>query len=243
MLCVAALAMEGAHMQSGQFTTPWISFKREKKKKKKKEEDHHACSDEEAAAPALKFYQARARDVLHKYLDKTFEIKPVNCEGMEAQSHFGEVASDTGFHLFRSAPSGLSEKRHRQEAVSRRERKLQNNHVDEDSLMFESSLLAAAVDGMAVKLHVENAKAKAFASWVLHQAEENEAKRKEEERVALLKAQRGEQWLPSVARDMQLGNSSGGNIPMKVGSVYTQNNAKSNAPDSQPHSSLNIEVK
>lgn len=58
----------------------------------------------------------QARDFLHEYLDKTIVIKRLKCEETELlDAHFVEDAEDTGFHLFKRAPSGLSDKRHWQE--------------------------------------------------------------------------------------------------------------------------------
>lgn len=183
-----------------------------KKKKKKKD-------NEDGAAPSsLKFYQARARDFLHEYLDKTIVIKRLKYEETELpDAHFVEDAEDTGFHLFKRAPSGLSDKRHWQEEAPKR--KHQDHNPDESSEMFQAAVLATAIDGIAVTLEAEKAKGKAFAVWVLHQAKEKEAKRKEEERIALLKVQRGEQWLPSVAKDMQRDSVCCSNSPMKVDSL------------------------
>jgi hypothetical protein len=53
---------------------------------------------------------------------------------------------------------------------------------------------------MSVKATAEKAAAKAFSSFLSYQAREKEAQRKEAERVALLKARRGERWLPSVSK-------------------------------------------
>ena len=57
---------------------------------------------------------------------------------------------------------------------------------------------------MVVKANADKAASKAFSSLLAYRAKENEARRKEEERIALLKAKRGERWLPSVSKDMAL---------------------------------------
>lgn len=197
-----------------------------KRKNNKKRKDNSACSEDDVAPSSLKFYQARARDHLHEYLDKAFNIKFVKYEDFELpDDHVGKDVDNTGFHLFRRAPSGLSDKsRHQQVASSTRKRKLYDPNLDEDSEMFQARLLDAAIDGPTLASYAEKEKAKAFTSWMLHQAKENEAERKEEERVAHLKLQRGEQWLPSVAKDMELDSLCGSKSRVRVadGKIYRE---------------------
>lgn len=104
----------------------------------------------------------------------------------------------------------------------KKKRKHQDDDLDESSELFQSSLLAAAIDGAAVKAIAETAVAKAFSSWLSHEAEEKEAKRKEDERVALLKLQRGEEWLPSIARDMAIDKVFDGNLLTRVAKTHTK---------------------
>ncbi|KAI5077955.1 hypothetical protein GOP47_0007779, partial [Adiantum capillus-veneris] len=179
-------------------------------------------SDGQDATPALEYYQTRAREFLHKYLDKTYYITPAKDTCASAL----DTNENSGFHLFKNAPSGLSEKGQCQEAAARRKRRFLNSCVDEASEQFQSHLLAAAIDGAAVKLYAEREKAKALALWILRQADENAAKQNEEERISLLKRQRGELWLPSVARDMQECDVSDGKPATNLTSEYSQNRAK-----------------
>ncbi|MCO5591375.1 hypothetical protein L7F22_045358 [Adiantum nelumboides] len=165
--------------------------------KKRREKDGSNGSDRHDAAPALQHYQYRARDLLHKYLDSAFEIIPAKDTCTSALD-----MPESGFYLFKNAPSGLSEKQHYQEAALRK-RSFHDRDVNEASDMFQSHLVAAAIDGVAVRLHADRYKAKALALWTLQETEEKAAKQEDDERVALLKRQRGELWLPSIARHMQ----------------------------------------
>ncbi|KAH7300044.1 hypothetical protein KP509_24G042200 [Ceratopteris richardii] len=172
-----------------------------------------ACSNDEGATTNVKFYQMRAHDILHEYVDKTYEIVPAVKGGRDEAF---ETEENIGFHLFKYAPSGLTEKTCQQGAsVSARKRFL-GNDIEESSEMFKSQVMASAVDGEAVKLAAEKSKAKAFALWMLHQAEEKESKEKEKHRVALLKSQRGEKWLPSVIRDMARDNDLDSNPSLDI---------------------------
>lgn len=159
------------------------------------------------ASASLTLYQIRARSLLQEYLDRTYEMDVIKNNGNVEQNVAcsKDTEDDAGFCLFRCAPPGISFKFSGEAVVSRkRGRELKDNDCDESSKTFEARLLAAAIDGATVKARAEKAITKSICSWLSNEAAEREAQKIEEERVALLKRQRGEEWLPSVARKMAM---------------------------------------
>ncbi|MCO5598979.1 hypothetical protein L7F22_053078 [Adiantum nelumboides] len=182
-------------------------------------------------------YELQARDLLHKYLDSTFKIIPAKDTCTSAL----DMPENAGFYLFKNAPSGLSEKQHCQEAALRK--RSFHDRDNEASDMFQSHLVAAAIDGGAVRLHADRYKAKAFALWTLQETQEKAAKQEEDERVALLKRQRGELWLPSIARDMQGHHVSDGKPLSSVTFVCPRMRAEAKVPHCLSESYTNGQLK
>ncbi|ESQ45545.1 hypothetical protein EUTSA_v10010709mg [Eutrema salsugineum] len=73
-----------------------------------------------------------------------------------------------------------------------------------NSKEFKKRIKSIAVDGSDVLSAAIEAAAKASARLVAKEAAAKAKAKKEEERVAELKKVRGEKWLPSVARELQL---------------------------------------
>jgi len=74
--------------------------------------------------------------------------------------------------------------------------------IDEKSLEFQSQIQSVAVDGAIIIAKAEKEKTRALVRMQEKEAAAQAAVKKEEERVALLKQQRGEKWLPSIASEM-----------------------------------------
>ena len=70
---------------------------------------------------------------------------------------------------------------------------------------FKRQIHSVAVDGRDIIASAEDAYKKALARLEARDAAAKAAAQREKERVENLKKVRGERWLPSMARDMQLG--------------------------------------
>jgi len=131
----------------------------------------------EGKSSNLKSCQARAQDLLHRYLDKTLTI----IASPESPSHVCKSTIDDAedeIRLFRRAPRGITVK------------------------PFQSQIQSVAVDGAIIIAKAEKEKTRALVRMQEKEAAAQAAVKKEEERVALLKQQRGEKWLPSIASEM-----------------------------------------
>lgn len=62
---------------------------------------------------------------------------------------------------------------------------------------------SVVVEGMDILASAKDACQKSRIKWETKEAAAREAAKREEERVAQLKKIRGEEWLPSIAREMQ----------------------------------------
>lgn len=213
-------------------------------------ESRHLNSIHEYSAP-LKFYQNRARDRLHEYLDRTFAL---NCSENKVDIEQNMICSkavedNVGFRLFKRAPPGLSFKdsfndpgRGKIEAfkvLSRKRRGHLDGNDNENSEKFKSCLQAAVIDGTTIKEKSVRAISKAFTSWLAKEAAEKEAQRIEEERVLFLKHQHGEKWLPSVARAMAMEKLSDTRL---VGSLELGKSTQESRPKVLAEHSLNLQI-
>ncbi len=65
-------------------------------------------------------------------------------------------------------------------------------------------LQAAAIDGETIRAEAKHAMAKALATSQVSAEVAEKAAKREEERVAALKRERGEEWLPAIAAQLGL---------------------------------------
>ncbi|XP_057849601.1 uncharacterized protein LOC131060394 isoform X2 [Cryptomeria japonica] len=160
--------------------------------------------DEKGKSNSLKLYQSRAQDLLHNYLDNTLTIIPSS----ELQPHVADspmVDADDDIRLFRRAPVGITLKPDERLPASiprKKPRIPPRQEINEKSTEFKFQLQSVAVDGTMILAEAEKNRRKALARLEAKECAAQIAARKEEERVALLKQQRGEKWLPSIGKEM-----------------------------------------
>ncbi|KAK9670261.1 hypothetical protein RND81_13G189900 [Saponaria officinalis] len=163
-------------------------------------------SDDDPLQPQpLKHYQLKAQKTLDDILEKSlFMVKdsdPVNADVIEDDP----VANGDGVRLFKQAPVGiLFDHRVELKGPTKKPRILPGEAVDEKSKKFKKRLRSVAVEGADILAAAESACQKAKARLKAREAATREAAKREEERVAELKKIRGERWLPSMAKQMQL---------------------------------------
>jgi hypothetical protein len=159
----------------------------------------------EGKSSNLKSCQARAQDLLHRYLDKTLTI----IASPESRSHVCKSTIDDAedeIRLFRRAPRGITVKpvaETPETLIPRKKPRIPpRKDIDEKSVEFQSQIQSVAVDGAIIIAKAEKEKTRALVRMQEKEAAAQAAVKKEEERVALLKQQRGEKWLPSIASEM-----------------------------------------
>lgn len=87
----------------------------------------------------------------------------------------------------------------------RKPRILPGEEIDEKSKKFKRQLQSVVVDGLDVMAAAKASSQKSFARLEARDVAAKAAVKREEDRVAELKRIRGERWLPSIAKEMQLG--------------------------------------
>ncbi|KAJ8545992.1 hypothetical protein K7X08_018575 [Anisodus acutangulus] len=149
----------------------------------------------------LKHYQIKAQKTLEDMLDKSIEIvRDIDHASQEEPSVNGG-----GIRLFKRAPPGIVFDNTDELQEPRKKPRIRpGEEFEENSKEFKHQIKSVAVDGMDVLAASKNAYQKLLARLKAREAAAKEAAKRDEERVAALKKIRGERWLPSVARDMQL---------------------------------------
>lgn len=110
-----------------------------------------------------------------------------------------------GIRLFSQAPPGIMfDPVDVYPRPTKRPRILPTEEVSEKSKKFRRQILSVAVDGSDVIAAAKNACQQSLARFEAKEVAAKAAVKREEERVAELKRIRGEKWLPSIARDMQV---------------------------------------
>ncbi|XP_031107972.1 uncharacterized protein LOC116012550 [Ipomoea triloba] len=164
---------------------------------------HPTREDEtDTPKPQLKHYQIKAQKLLEDIIEKTIEVV----------SDTGNVmleepirSSEGGIRLFKHAPAGIVFDHTNELNQSRKKpRILPVPEIDERSKEFRHQIKSVAVDGTDIMVAAKDSSQKSLAKLEAKDAAAKAAKQREEERVAALKRIRGERWLPSIARDMQL---------------------------------------
>ncbi|XP_024375153.1 uncharacterized protein [Physcomitrium patens] len=171
--------------------------------------DSRGSEEDGKDSSGLKLYQTRLQDLLYKHLDKKFgattgDVSVTNAKPSQPPS--GDSIVDEGgriggIRLFRRAPPGI--------VIQKREEIVPSLGVkpnlrpsltlDEDSEEHLVRLRATVVDTETVEEQGKRWREKSLASAKALQEKAGLAKKKEEERVAQLKRERGEEWLPSIA--------------------------------------------
>eukprot|EP00258_Populus_trichocarpa_P046394 XP_024462413.1 uncharacterized protein LOC7490960 isoform X1 [Populus trichocarpa] len=147
----------------------------------------------------LKHYQIKAQKCLDIILERTLEMvrDPVSDNDLDA--------NDVGVRLFKHSPAGIVfDHLDEIQGPRKRPRILPGHGIDEKSKKFRHQIQSIAVDGADIISEARDAERKSLAQLEAKEAKAKAKAKKEEERVVELKRIRGERWLPSIAREMQV---------------------------------------
>ncbi|XP_057421129.1 uncharacterized protein LOC130715103 [Lotus japonicus] len=151
----------------------------------------------------LKHYQLKAQKLLDDILEKTLEIVkepvPVLNEDPKVNDECG------GIRLFKhSQPGIILDHADEPEPPRKRPRILPGEDIDEKSKKFRRRIRSVAVDGEGLMAAANDAYKKSLARLEAKDAAAKAKAKREEERIQTLKKIRGERWLPSMAKEMQV---------------------------------------
>ncbi|KAF8377646.1 hypothetical protein HHK36_031029 [Tetracentron sinense] len=146
----------------------------------------------------LKLYQIKAQKLLDNILEKSLVM-------VKDPIHVLDDNNEGGIRLFKHAPPGIVFDHSDQlQQPRKRPRILPGGEIDEKSNKFRLQLHSVAVDGKDIMAAAGDAHQKSLARFEAKDAAAKASAKREEERVAELRRIRGEKWLPSIAREMQL---------------------------------------
>uniref|UniRef100_A0A2P2QMI8 Uncharacterized protein n=1 Tax=Rhizophora mucronata TaxID=61149 RepID=A0A2P2QMI8_RHIMU len=149
----------------------------------------------------LKHYQIKAQKLLDQILEKTLSMER---DPLDA-SKDGHLVNECGVRLFKNSPAGIVfDHADEIQRPRKRPRILPRQDSNEKSKKFRQKLRSVAVDGVEIIAAARDAAQKSLARF---EAKEEAIKAKaktEEERVAELKRIRGERWLPSISKEIQV---------------------------------------
>ncbi|XP_054809213.1 uncharacterized protein LOC129311170 [Prosopis cineraria] len=150
----------------------------------------------------IKHYQVKAQTLLNDILENTLEVVKQPVPVLDEDPDIPEG----GIRLFKHAKPGIVfDHEDEPQPLRRRPRILPGEDIDEKSKKFKRQIQSVAVNGRDILASAEDAYRKALARLEARDAAAKAASKREKERVEKLKKVRGERWLPSMARDMQLG--------------------------------------
>ncbi|XP_022739794.1 uncharacterized protein LOC111291928 isoform X1 [Durio zibethinus] len=154
----------------------------------------------------LKHYQIKAHKLLEDMLEKTLVI----VKDVSNVPDDDSMVNEGGVRLFKNSTPGIVFD-HVDEIQGPRKRPkiLPARGIDKNSKKFRRQLQSVAVDGQDILAAAMHASQKSLARLEAKDAAAKEKAKREEDRIAELKRIRGERWLPSMAREMQLNRSSG----------------------------------
>ncbi|XP_011035667.1 PREDICTED: uncharacterized protein LOC105133394 isoform X2 [Populus euphratica] len=153
----------------------------------------------------LKHYQIKAQKCLDIILERTLEMvrDPIPVSDNDRD------ANDVGVRLFKHSPAGIVfDHLDKIQGPKKRPRILPGHGIDEKSKKFRHQIQSIAVDGADIISEARDAEQKSLAQLEAKEAKAKAKAKKEEERVVELKRIRGERWLPSIARELQLNKTS-----------------------------------
>ncbi|XP_028772814.1 uncharacterized protein LOC114731336 [Neltuma alba] len=173
-----------------------------KEKSRAKPSDDDDDGQRKPKTQQMKHYQVKAQRLLDDIIENTLEIvkepMPILDEDPKIQ--------EGGVRLFKHAQPGIVfDHVDEPEPPRKRPRILPGEDIDEKSKKFKRQVRSVAVNGRDIMASAEDAYQKALARLEARDAAAKAAAQREKERVENLKKVRGERWLPSMARDMQLG--------------------------------------
>ncbi|GMH24051.1 hypothetical protein Nepgr_025894 [Nepenthes gracilis] len=152
---------------------------------------------------AFKHYQIKAQNALDNILKKTLVMvkDPICAEDNEHDPGSG----GGGIRLFKGAPPGIVfdhiDKLHK---PRKKPRILPGEEINEKSKEFKRQVESVAVNSKDILAAAKDACRKSLAKMTAKEAAAKEAAGREEERVAKLRGIRGERWLPSLVREMNM---------------------------------------
>ncbi|KAF4375142.1 uncharacterized protein LOC115715169 [Cannabis sativa] len=149
----------------------------------------------------LKHYQIKAQKLLNEILEESLVMvkdHPIN-EPVDDTINEGVI------RLFKNSNPGIElDPTEEPQEPRKRPKILPGKEIDEKSKKFKKRLQSVTVDGEDIMAASRKACQKSLARMEAKEAAAKEAAKREEERVAQLKKIRGERWLPSLAREMQM---------------------------------------
>ncbi|KAJ8439710.1 hypothetical protein Cgig2_009534 [Carnegiea gigantea] len=150
----------------------------------------------------LKHYQIKAQKALYGMLEKSLVfVKDTNPMGITKDD---PEVNEGGVRLFKNSPLGIVfDHKDEPKGPRKKPRILPGEEIDEKSKKFKRRVQSVVVEGMDILASAKDACQKSRVKWETKEAAAREAAMREEERVAQLKKIRGEEWLPSIAREMQ----------------------------------------
>ncbi|GAV83515.1 hypothetical protein CFOL_v3_26962, partial [Cephalotus follicularis] len=160
------------------------------------EEGQHQHNDPQK----LKHYQIKAQKLLDDIVEKTLvTVKdPI-------QVPDNDPMNEGGIRLFKNSPLGIVfDHIDEIQGPRKRPRILPGKEIDENSKKFKRQLQSVAVEGVDIMAAARDAHHKLLARLEAKDAAAKEKAKREEERIAELKKIRGEKWLPSIAKEMQM---------------------------------------
>ncbi|KAL8229233.1 hypothetical protein R6Q57_014133 [Mikania cordata] len=154
--------------------------------------------EDKGDAKSIKLYQIKAQKLLDEILEKSLQV--VRQEPTKvAENH--SIINGGGVRLFRDAPPGiLFNQVDEPQGPLKRPRIVPTVEVDEKSKKFKQQLKSVVVDGNDIISSAKKAYEGSLAKLEARDAAAKAKAKREEQRVAELKAVRGERWLPAIAR-------------------------------------------
>ncbi|XP_058080944.1 uncharacterized protein LOC131229096 isoform X3 [Magnolia sinica] len=148
----------------------------------------------------FKLFQIKAQKLLDDLVDKNLVMVKDPTPALDGSPE----RSEGGIRLFSQAPPGIIfDPVDAYPRPTKRPRILPGEEVDEKSKKFRRRVESVSVDGIAIMAAAKAACQRSLARFEAKDAAAKAAAKKEEERVTELKRLRGEEWLPSIAREMQ----------------------------------------
>ncbi|CAN1343056.1 hypothetical protein LINPERPRIM_LOCUS39664, partial [Linum perenne] len=141
----------------------------------------------------------------HKLLDELVEKSLDFVEDHVKVPDVKPVENEGGVRLFKNSKVGiLFDKADEIQCPMKKPRLVPQHDIEEGSKKFREAVKSIAVDGAEIIAAANDVARRALARLEAKEAKAKEKAKKEEERVAELKKIRGEKWLPSIAKEMQL---------------------------------------
>ncbi|CAJ1943007.1 unnamed protein product [Sphenostylis stenocarpa] len=149
----------------------------------------------------LKHSQLKAQKLLNEILENTIEIvrKPIPVVDEDPK------INECGIRLFKHAQPGIGfDHVDEPQPPRKRPRIRPGEDIDEKSKKFRKRIRSVAVNGIDVVAAAHDSCKKSLARLEAKDAAAKAKAKREEERVENLKKIRGERWLPSMAKEMQV---------------------------------------